>query len=187
MEMSKEAVRKYLELLDNDEEFLAKVHQTGDDKAAKMALINSYGMEFTKEEFEEVGRECAALFCDENGQLTDQGLEMIAGGLGGQFGGAVGSPSATGFMAMLFGGLPSPGLDFEAMGGLGGASGNMAGSFGPSGPGGSGQSSLGSLGGMAGSTGGFNPALGGGSQGGFGGASGGFGGSRGGAGFLLPF
>lgn len=78
--MSKEAVRKYVELLSRDEEFLKKIVETGEDKSAKLALIKSHELDFTREEFEEVGKEFASVYFAENGELTDEGLDIVSGG-----------------------------------------------------------------------------------------------------------
>ena len=90
--MAKADVKKYFKMLEENQYFLKMIIDTGEDKTAKMAVIRSHGMDFTKDEFVEVALECR-LAVAQTDMLNDSDLEHVAGGfiISGIFGVAIGA------------------------------------------------------------------------------------------------
>lgn len=95
--MTKAAVTQYFDLLVKDDIFAQKIIDTGEDREAKLQVIKDHGLDFTKEEFIETCKEQAELIYKEDGELTDEGLEMVSGGgfFGAILGGAIGTAIGT--------------------------------------------------------------------------------------------
>lgn len=112
--MTIQAVEQYFDLLTKNEEFAQKIIDSGENKETKLKIIKDYGMNFTKDEFEVVAKEYAKNYVNENGELTEEGLESVSGGL--VFGALIGAG-----VAGSLGGLAGAGLGGLSGGVVGGA------------------------------------------------------------------
>lgn len=117
------AIEAYFKLLETDEDFREKIVATGEDKQAKRALMQAAGLElFNAEDLESY----RSRYIGEDGELTEEGLELVAAAaIGGAIICGIAGRTAGHFLGGWIGGDTGETVGQIIGGGIGGAIGSI--------------------------------------------------------------